>query len=387
MKLIYTLVLLTSLLYTNAQTTLRLNSNIVLPKDSIESKALITSLNNFLISARKSNQENKFVFESEKIETLILLDELNGIERSEKFQDIFFYKPYLTNAVLLNDSSYNVKVSYIGINDNEALLRANFEFIAHKTRNSFTFSSPLLLNTRNWKTKKTGNNIFHYQNTINLKKVNEFNELTSIYDEKLKSINKRVDYYCCENIIELQKLIGVEYKLDYNGRTQGIWSSKLENRKLVILGNDNANFNEFDPHDLWHDRLSLVIPRKEVNRAIDEGCAYLFGGSWGLTWKEIFDAFNEQIASEENTNWIEIKETPIYFKTSGFSNSADYIINALLVQKIEKEQGFSGVWEFLRVGPSEKGNIRYYEILKKLTGISKATYNKEVWKLIRKEIR
>jgi hypothetical protein len=353
-----------------------------LPKDSVESKNLTSSLNDFLVSAQKPNEENKLVFDSEKIETFILLDEINGIEKNGKRKDDFFYKPYLTNVVSLKDNSYLIQVSYIGTDENTAFLRASFEFIAHKTTNSFAFSSPLLKNTKNWKVEKAGNNIFHYQNSINKQKVKEFNKLTTLYDAKLKIINKVTDYYCTDNIIELQKLIGVVYKSDYNGRTVGVWGSSFGNRKLIVFGNKNSSFNEFDPHDLFHDRLSFVISRSKVNKPVDEGCAYLYGGSWGLTWDEIFKAFKEQIANNKNTNWAEIKETPIYFKTKGFNNSADYIVNALLVKKIEKEKGFAGVWEFLTIGPFEKGNEKYYQTLEKLTGITKANYNDKVWELI-----
>ena len=386
MKLIITTILLFAILFANAQTnTLRLNPNIVLPKDSIESKSLTTSLNDFLLSAQKPNEENKFVFESEKLETFIQLDEINGIEKSGKFKDEYFYKPYLTNIVLLKDNNYLIQVSYIGISENTALLRASFEFIAHKTTNTFMFSSPLFKNTKNWKVKKIGNNIFHYQNIINNEKVKEFNKLTSSFDNKLKSTNKITDYYLCDNIIELEKLIGVEYKSDYNGRIESVLSSSFGDRNLIVFGNNNSSFNKFDPHDLFHDRLSLVIPRSNVNKPVDEGCAYLYGGSWGFTWKEIFKAFKEQIASNKNTNWLEIKETPVSFKTGNFSNQADYIVNALLVKKIEKEKGFAGVWELLNVGPFVKGNEKYYETLEKLTGITKASYNDKIWELINNE--
>lgn len=100
MKFILAWTLLLATFFANAQTnSLRLNPNIVLPKDSIESKALTTSLNDFLLSAQKPNEENKFVFENEKIETFIQLDEINGVEKSGKFKDDYFYKPYLTNVV------------------------------------------------------------------------------------------------------------------------------------------------------------------------------------------------------------------------------------------------------------------------------------------------
>ncbi len=387
MKFIYTLTLIFATFFANAQTnSLRLNPNIVLPKDSIESKNLTTSLNEFLLSAQKPNEENKFVFDSEKIETFIQLDEVNGIEKSGKYKDDFFHKPYLTNVVLLNDNNYLVQVSYIGINENVALLRASFEFIAHKTTNGFTFSSPLLRNTKNWKVKKVGNNIFHYKNTLNKKKIKEFNKLASSFDLKLKSTNKITNYYCTDNIIEMQKLIGVDYKSDYNGRTESVWSSSFGNRKLIVLGNNNSTFNEFDPHDLWHDRLSLVIPRSKVYKPVDEACAYLYGGSWGISWKEILKTFKQKVASDKNIKWTEVKETPLNFGESQEKHlMADYVVNALIVQKIEKDKGFSGVWELLNCEKWEKGNEKYYQTLEKLTGITKANYNEKIWELINNE--
>jgi hypothetical protein len=386
LKLLTTIVFLITTFFVNAQTNmLRVNPNINLPKDSIESKILTSTLNDFLVSAQKPNEENKLVLETEKVETFILLDEINGIEKSGKFKDDFFYKPYLTNIVPLKDNQYLIQVSYIGISESTVLLRASFELIAHKVNNSFLFSSPLLRNTQNWKVEKVETAIFHYQNTINKSKTREFNSLASSFDKKLKVINKVTEFYCCENFIELLKLIGVEYKSDYNGQSENVFSSSFGDKKIIVLGNNNATFNDFDPHDLWHDRLSLVILRSLVNKPIDEGCAYLYSGSWGISWKDIFKQFKEQVANNKNANWAEIKETPIYFKTKGFDNSADYIINALLVQKIEKEKGFAGVWEFLNCGKYEKGNENYYKALEKLTGITKANYNEKVWGLINNE--
>ena len=54
-------------------------------------------------------------------------------------------------------------------------------------------------------------------------------------------------------------------------------------------------------------------------------------------------------------------------------------------QKIEKEKGFDGVWEFLNCGPIEQGNEAYYKTLEKLTGITKINYNEKVWELINNE--
>ena len=198
MKLMYTFTLLLATLYVNAQTNkLIVNQNISLPKDSIETKSLISSLDKFLIAAQKTNEENNLVLNSERVETYILLDEINGIEKSENFKDDNFYKPYLMNVVKLNEEEYYTQISFIGINENIPMLRASFELIAHKSNHSFVFSSPLIKNTKNWKTEKLGNFIFHYQKNINKSKTQEYYKLASSFDKKLKISNKITEFYCC----------------------------------------------------------------------------------------------------------------------------------------------------------------------------------------------
>lgn len=380
---IFTLVMAAITSFANAQ--VKVNPNVVLPKDSVQTGKLIAALNDFLAAAQAPTKENKLIFEPEKIETLILTDEIAYIEKGGKNNTEDFYKPYLTNVVTLNDSNYLIQVAYIGINEATPFLRASFELIAHKANGAFLFSSPLVYNTKNWKIEKADNSFFHYQYNINKQKVNEFGKLTRMCDAKLGVKDKIVDYYCTDNVIELQKLVGVNYKADYNGTNTNVWGAVWGNRKLVVFGNHNAMFDDFDPHDAFHDRLALVMPRSKVNKPVDEGCAYLYGGSWGLTWKEIFKAFKEQVASNKATSWTEVKETPVYFVTKGYKNSADYIVNALLVKKIEKEKGFEGVWELMKVGPVEKGHEKYYQTLEKLTGITKANYDEKVWELINNE--
>ena len=297
------LLVITTLVATAQTTRLIVNPYIGLPIDSLESKRIVVSLDNFLIAAQKSNDLNTYILPSEKIETYIQLDEIYGIEKSRRFKDDFFYKPYLTNVVAIEKNKYLIKVSYIGVNEMLPILCGSFEFIAHKTNDLFLFSSPLLRNTKNWKTITLGNNVFHYQNTINKAKINEFEKLTTQFDKKLKSVNKKSELYLCSDFIELQKLIGVDYKLDYNSYTENTLSSTIEDKKLIVLGSNSSTFDNFDPHDLWHDRLSLVISRQKVNKSIDEACAYLYGGSWGITWKEIFNKFNSSQKTQNIKNF------------------------------------------------------------------------------------
>ena len=363
----------------------RLNPGLVQPKDSLARSQLLTALQSFLAAGKQPNNENRQIGLSYRAETYLLLDEWKDIEQNETLKDASFYKPYLTNIVALPDSAYLIQLSYTGTKRDTALLRANFSVLAHKAQNSFVFSSPLLNATRNWKVRKQGNFTFHYQNTLNRKKAKEYSRLASSFDKKLGSPVVSTGIYCTSGLTEGGRLIGMDYKADYNGMAEGTWSSSADNRETIVLGDNNADFSHFDPHDLFHDRLSLVIPRNKVNRPVDEGCAYLYGGSWGLSWHQVFTAFREQVASDSSVNWAAVKEKPLYFKTNGFRNAADYIVNALLVQKIEKEKGFAGVWQLLNVGPFEKGNEKYYARLEMLTGITKSGYNQAIWKLIQNQ--
>lgn len=362
------------------------NSNIALPKDSLETKKLIASLNDLLIAKEKPNEENTFVYNKENLETYILLDEINGIEKSGKFKSDSFYKPYLTNIVRLNETEYYMQLSYIGVNENTPIIRASFELMAHKVKDQFTFSSPLIRNSSSWKTRKTGNCTFHYKGEINDKTAVNYEKAVRSFDKKLNVVNQQTDIYFGGDLPELLKMIGVEYKSDYNGRETSTFTSKAGNRLLIVRGNNDTRFDSFDPHDLWHERLRNAVSPEKINKPIDEGCAYLYGGSWGILWKDILKTFKAKVAKDPQKNWLEL-----YGKFDNFGQSkathlmAEYVINALIVQKIEKEKGFSSVVEFVSCGKYQKDNENYFQVLEKLTGISKSNFNEKVWELIKTE--
>jgi hypothetical protein len=181
----------------------------------------------------------------------------------------------------------------------------------------------------------------------------------------------------------------VSYKLDYNGRSSSTFNTYENNTLLLMSGTDNASFNSFDPHDLWHERLRNVYSRDIINRPVDEGCAYLYAGSWGISWEQILKTFQEKVASNLKTDWLALASYEANQLNFGENQEkhlmADYVVNALLVQKIEKEKGFNAVVEFICCGKNKKGgNENYFVVLEKLTGINKSNFNESVWALIKK---
>ena len=62
------------------------------------------------------------------------------------------------------------------------------------------------------------------------------------------------------------------------------------------------------------------------------------------------------------------------------------MINALIVQHLEKEYGFDAVWKMLNTGKYQKGNANYYAALQQLTGVSADNYNQWVYQLVKAEM-
>jgi hypothetical protein len=121
-----------------------------------------------------------------------------------------------------------------------------------------------------------------------------------------------------------------------------------------------------------------------INRPVDEGCAYLYGGSWGYTWKEIITKFKKYAGENPKADWVTLytenkifdgKEKPMY---------VPYFLNALIAQKIEMEKGFPAVLELLGCGKREKGDENYFKVLEMITGITKANFNNSMSELIKK---
>ena len=384
LKSIVTLALIGILSFTYAQkSSVLVQPNIVLPKDTIISNKLIKSLNGFLSLKDKANNENSFVLKEDLLETSVLLDEMKGIEKSGKFKDDNFLKSYLTNLVPLKDSNFLIEFSYIGVNENSPIVVASFEVLAKLKDEKFYFLSPLKKNTFLWKTKTIECITFHYKTILNEKVAKDYVKNVTQFDKKLKSNSNTIKWYGFDDMNDMLKGIGVSYKLLYNSRTSSTFTAKENNSLLIASGSDNSNFNSFDPHDLWHERLYNVVPKSGVNKPVDEGCAYIYGGSWGISWEQIFKTFKEKVSSNKSIDFLATYEDFYDFGESKETHLlVPYVINALIIEKLEKEKGFAAVMELLSCGKYQKGNENYYIALEKLTGINKSNFNERVWKLI-----
>lgn len=359
-----------------------IQNNINLPQDPVVKQQLINALNGFLAQKEKPNNQNTFVLKEELLATSALLDEMKGLEHAAKNTDKSVYKGYLTNVTKVDADNFIVQFAYMGTTDGAPVLRAGFTLLAKRAGDIFYFSSPLTRNTKYWRSKKRGNITFYYKDILDNADAKAYQKKVEFYDKKLKATDLPIEFYYCDNFPEVLQLLGVDYKADYNGIRNNILASQENNTNLMING-WNSNTNRFDTHDLWHERLRTVMSSAVINRPVDEGCAYLYGGSWGYTWEEIQVKFKKYVADNPNADWLKLYLETTNFEAGEKPLKAGYVLNALIAQKIEREKGFAPVMELLGCGPREKGDENYFKVLEKLTGINKANFNKEMWVLIK----
>jgi hypothetical protein len=365
-----------------SQTYLYVLPQIKLPEDSVISSNLIAELTDYL---NNTETDNIYIEPTNKALTLNLTDEIMRIENSVKHQNEHFYKPYLINIAQLSDTSYFIQLSYIGIDNGMAVLRANFDLVGFMSKSKrFTFASPIILNTCAWKEKKIDNLTFHYKNELNFAVVDEYIKKLTLFDSKLGNQSKTAEFYCCSNSSEALRIIGVTYKSDYNGENRIYMSHICDNQIAIVTNLFGDDFSTFDPHDLFHERASLAISSDKANRYMICGCAYLYGGSWGISWQEILNTFKTKMTNNKNTNWLKLYDERYNFGESKEKHLlVTQLINALIIQKVEKEKGFPAVIELLSSGNFRKDRNNFFKILEKISGINEKNFNKKVWELIR----
>lgn len=349
--------------------------------DSVTMSQIMYDLNAFIKAKEKVNSDNAYILAGHLPETSALLDEMKAIERSEKIADTSFYKAYLTNLARLDSSKFIIGISYIGVKDAIPHLRASFKLMGVKINGAFRFYAPLKEYTAGWKTIKIDPYNFYYRDTINEKALRQYCETVAYYDQKIGVSKYPTDFYCCCNLDEALGIIGVDYKSDYSGYAKNSFSAKEEHKYLVVNGAFTPEFT-FDPHDLFHERLRFILSKDSINRPVDEGCAYLYGGSWGISWEGILKKFRDYAAAYPEADWLKLYIEKKNFLEGNTPLSISYAINALLVQKLEQERGFPAVLQLASCGKREDGDANYFMALEKTMGITKARFNEVVGKLI-----
>jgi hypothetical protein len=364
---------------------LMLSPELQLPKDSAVRAGLLGSLRGWLEQCGKPDSLNGYVSRADLPETSVFMDELRSIGASLRRDSGSFCQCYLGNVVSLDSIRCLVQLNYMGVRKDAPVLRACCTVLAKREGDKWVVSSVLERYTAEWKTRSVGNCVFHYKSTLNVKRAGEFVKRMASYDKRLGVTDSKFDFYCCDDWLEATKLMGEDYRLDYNGYARLEFSSGYGNRTVVVSGEKwKDGFNEWDPHDWWHDRLHRVVSRATIYRPMDEGMAYLYGGSWRVyTWKDVLKMIRDYAVAHPDADWLALYKNGAPLVTSPWPLYIGYAINALIVRRVEKEKGFAAALPLVTCGPKQAGDANYFAALAAVTGVTEAGFNGYVAELIR----
>ena len=349
------------------------------PTDSV-SVRLQAALNAFLRVRDDPAARAAYLWPPATLETLALLDELTGLEQAAG-PPAAPCRLYLTNLVCLDSANYLLQLAALGVQDQAPRLRASFALDAKRVGNKFMFLSPLQRQTAAWRTRQVGAIRFHYPTVLPQKAAATYAAQAAAFDKKLGNAGQQTDLYLCNDLPTALQIIGVTDKADYQGVARGSLSARQPGRLLVISGDSGPD--TFDPHDLWHQRLRNTVSPNVINKAADEGCAFSYGGSWGIGWPVILQQFRAYAQARPSEDWF-----ASYASTASVSTAAQrpllvrYVVNALIVQHLERTKGFGVVKELVACGKYENTNAQYFQTLERVAGITPANFNATVWNLL-----
>ncbi len=359
---------------------LQIPQGVKLPKDSIERENLIKSLDRFL---QDTTIYSKFVKPEAKEETAILLSEIQDVQKRHKQEENI--KPCLTNLIPVGKTDYMLDVSFMGVKNEQPTLHAIVNFMATPKDEVFLFSSPLQYNTRGWHSIKDGYLTAFYQDEIDKDYIQKDIKYVKRFDEMLGGSWATTDYYCrsCNNMSDLLRLMGIVYSELYNGKNWIMIDFSNKKHNFCFYPKHFFEGGIIDPHDTFHSRAYSVIPQEKRNRFMICGCAYIYCGSWLISWEDIQKRFKETVDYKNEKDWLKL-----YFERYNFGVNKErhllvtQFVNALIIEKVEKEQGFSAVKKLLASGNMYKNRDEFFRILEEVTGINEQNFNKEVAKLI-----
>lgn len=361
---------------------------VVFPRLSADTTTRLTvSLTDFVRRVEHPEASNPLVAEADRKSMAPLLRELRGL--CARGDDGAFFVPYLSSAVR-DEDVLQVQLTYAGVLDGKPLVHAIVDLIARETENGFTFASPLERRTAGWRTEPHGRQTLHFATRPDGERVRRFFAAIDQFDSRLGDARlgdkaPRGDFYCVHDFAEGMHLLGLAYRSEYAGRTTGAFAGRSAGEYVFVdacyLSPANA---VFDLHDLWHDRQRLVMPPELIYRPIDEGAAYLYAGSWGLSWQEILTKFQSYAAAHPDADWLALYEASANFDPRArFPLHVDYAINALLIEQIEREHGFGPVRELLTSGPKVAGSANYFTKLEQVAGVTREAFGVKVCELLK----
>ncbi|HEY4108493.1 hypothetical protein [Puia sp.] len=346
---------------------MRMAPGIRLPEDSVTREALMGSLREWMIAKDGPDSLNRCVAVADRPAMAVLTAQMRALKGD----------CYLGALTPLDSDHWQIRLNYLEMRKDTPMLQACCTLLARREGGHFLMSPPLAENTACWKRKTIGCCTFHYPGTINMRRAAEFERTVASDDRRLGIAEPVIDFYCCANLMEASKLVGIDYLAGYGGYGYSDLSENYGRRMVILCGNEwKDGFSTISMHDIWHGELHRAVSTKIINRPVDEGMAYLYGGSWiAYSWQDILKLIGDYRTAHPGADWLALYKEGTNLIPPPKIIKISYAINALIVQRLERDRGFAASLPLLCCGPKAAGDANYFAALRVVTGVDEPGFN------------
>ncbi|MDR0606458.1 MAG: hypothetical protein LBG80_19455 [Bacteroidales bacterium] len=300
---------------------------------------------------------------------------LKGIEKKDTVP--YYFRGQLINLYSIAPSQYLLTLIY----SNKDEIGRIFSFMAKDDKGKIVFACPLKYNTKHWKTTTTGTITIYYPDTINVKRVEEFDSKNIAMASKFNLPVREFDLYMCRNYQEALQLQGCLYEYRSNGYLN---SGDIIDPKTLFSVMNDEDFS----HDVLH-IYAYHIRGAIRNRAAEEGLAYFWGNAYHASNKgtipdqhELVPVLKQYLASYNDVNLLDLfDKSPDVLAEYGYPKpvSVKYIITGLICEALEKEKGVAGIIELIKCGRTDDD---FFESINKLMNINRSNFDAKVRELL-----
>jgi hypothetical protein len=335
-------------------------------------------LDTLLVQIRENRIAPALLEQKEAALSKAILSSLKGMEDKDSLPG--FYKIQLLNLYPVGSGRYLLSLAYTACSPGGTpVIRTIFSLSAVVRNGAPLFSLPLQYLTRNWKTKTVGRVIYHYPDTIHLRRANAFNTKNTLMAGKLGLPPEQLHFYLCANYQEALQLMGYTYDQGAAGKTRDGYGVEA-NTIFATMGNEDFS------HDLFHFYAEKIRTSKR-NSAAEEGIAYSWGNAYYTSTKgemisqrELMPDLRKYLAQHPDASLLELFSKNVRgFSLLAREASIRSTIASLLSDEVEKRRGIAGIKQLINCGG---GDDNYFIRLNELIGVNRTNFNEKVLALI-----
>ena len=339
-----------------------LAEDIRIPLDSTQQEKLVSSLSAFLESMSDKTVEPIYV-DSDNYQ--VYGEFFDCFSINEKYDDPS-YQYHLLNIVARSDHKLDITLSYLGRSETSMVNPLVINLVAEENPNDYTFLCPFEENTQDWSSEKLGNITFYYEYSFDKAIAKEFDAHNTFMASVVDISPLKINYYKCQNLQQVYKVMGVDYYQPINGLKRGCVVEGAQN--LFISGTGTEAYN----HDLTHVYFSEVIPDSIRNRTAEEGYNINLTDYWGESSEQIYSYLKTYILSHPQQTISELFNDS---RTLKYPISTKMPVAAVLMRKVEREHGRKPVLALIACGNTDQD---FLAKLEEIAGIDQDNFDATV---------